>query len=228
MQVSFTTALIPDSIERVRVPQECIADCTPRSNGVEQLLRDIDRMLARTDTTQRMAHDVQAQLPIALKLCLRKELVGRGLVRERGMGGVVLGNSNILITGKRRLQVNKISDAPVAVFDRSHSRMGKTMQFFSLTDGPHIQVDLGTKVSRTDANEITQGAKLKQLVTLAPEQWNIQAVTEFYLDQIGLPDAKQFLQPPAPPQQPQVDPAAAAKAASNVAVQNMKKGEAAK
>lgn len=83
-------------------------------------------------------------------------------------------------------------------------------------------------VPRADPNipshmvRMAKAEALKQLVTLSPDQWDIKSVTEFYLDQIGLSDAKQFLIPPQPPQQPQVDPAAAAKAQSAVAVQGMK------
>lgn len=87
-------------------------------------------------------------------------------------------------------------------------------------------------VPRADPNipshmvRMAKAEALKQLVLLSPEQWNVLGVTQFYLDQIGLPEAKQWLQGPPPPQQPQVDPASQAKAASNVAIQNMKNASA--
>src|SRR5215472_7760562 len=97
MQIAFTPTLIPDSIERVRVFQECVADSAPRSNGVQQLLRDIDRMLARTDTAEGMTNDVQSQLPITLKLRFGKELVSRSLMGKRRVRRLILPDTNILI-----------------------------------------------------------------------------------------------------------------------------------
>ena len=53
---------------------------------------------------------------------------------------------------------------------------------------------------------MTKAEALKQLVMASPNLWNVQQVTEYYLDQIGLPDAKRFIAPPPPPGPAQQDP----------------------
>lgn len=53
---------------------------------------------------------------------------------------------------------------------------------------------------------LSKAEAFKQLVMAAPELWDVRSATEYYIDQLSMPDVKRFLLPPPPPQQPGMAP----------------------
>jgi len=87
---------------------------------------------------------------------------------------------------------------------------------------PQADPNVSSHVMRLSRAEAARG-----IVKDGPQLWDVRSALEWYCDQIGIPELKRFLLPPAPPQQPGAQPQPdAMKSVAMLRTQEMKSQDA--
>ena len=133
-----------------------VSEARRRPDVVQLLRKRYGAQFFELGGAKRILDNMAPQAAIAFKLVFGEELIGSGLVRERGMNGAVLRDADIFVTSDRRFEVDQIADAAVTVHDFSDGAMGETLAILLPPNRSHVDVDFGAEIGVANADEIAE------------------------------------------------------------------------
>src|SRR5689334_8804315 len=99
-----------------------------------------------------------AEHAVALRLRLVEPLIGRALVRKRGMGLTVAGHIRRLVAEQSRLHVDDVPGLAIPVIDLSHGATLVRANAFELDRDAEVDADLAKRIPQVLVRELPVAA----------------------------------------------------------------------